>query len=196
MNEEFNYLNKVNKRISAILNFAGTNTNPLLTPYTQSLRELNLKYKWDKDEQTIKIALTKENQAKAKALEKKLEEKHATTYQEYKKNFKARIEKEKGRALSDDELDYELKSQRSLWNLNDNLQVFYSFTRQGSQLPPELEPYEHLIDELRGSENNRILREDPDRLKTIANELNKAVEDYRNAERMRGMRDIHEGRAL
>lgn len=196
MNLEFNYLNKINKRIASIIQFGGTVSNPLLTPYTQALRELNIKYRWDKQDQTIKMSLGKDNQAKADALERKLAEKHATTYQEYRKNFKERIEKQKGRPLTDDELDHELKAQKALWNLTDNFQVFYNFTRTGEDLPPELAPYEYIIDEFRGSENNRALRDDPERMKDLALELEKAVNDYRDNERGRGMRDIWRGTAL
>ena len=196
MNAEFNFLNKINKRIEAIINFAGTSSNPLLTAYTQSLRELNIKYKWDKNSQTIKMSLGKENQAKADALKKKLEENHATTYRDYVKNFKQRVENEREEPLTHDELMHELEAQVSLWSLNDNFQVFYSFTRSGATLPPELEPYAHYIDEFRGSDNNRRLREDPERLKDIAIKLDKAVSEYRKNNRARAMNDIRQGRAL
>lgn len=195
MTDAFNYLNKVNKRIAAIIEFGGTVSNPLLTPYTQALRELNLKYKWDKEAGSIKMSLGKENQERVEALQKKLDEKHATTYREYKKNFRNRIEQERGEKLSPEELKHELKAQRALWDLNDNLQVFYNFERSGEPYPPELEPYAHLIDEMKGS-SNRELREDKERMKNLAIQLSDAVADFRESERNRGLNSVKRGNAL
>lgn len=181
----------INKRIQAIINFAGTVSNPLLTAYTKSLRELNMNYKFRNG--TLKISQSKANKAKAEALEKKLAENHATTYSEYKKARKERLKQEKETDdISEAELLNDLKAQKSFWNLQDNLNVLYQYVREGEEIPPELESVIDTPELLR----DPTIRGDKQAFTDIAIKLDKAVQAYRDAERYGAMNSLYNGEFL
>lgn len=189
LREADNYINKINKQLANILKFNGSITNPLLTPYTNALRALNMDYRFKNGK--IIVSRKKENLKKVENLNERLQRNHAQSVSEYRKRVKEQLTETLQRTPTGVEIDKELIARRAVWNMKDNFEILYTYTRTGSTLPRELR---HVKNIPKIMEKSRDMT--TEEIRAYAVKLEKAMLDYSISQSNDAMKIIKRGDAL
>lgn len=189
LREADNYINKINKQLVQILKFNGSITNPLLTPYTNALRALNMDYRFKNGK--IIISRKKENLNKVEKFDERLQRNHAMSVSQYRKHVKEQLTETLGRVPTGAEIDKELIAKRAVWNMKDNFEILYSYTRTGSALPKELKRVQNLPKIMKRSRDMTT-----EEIKKYAVKLEQAMLDYSISESESAMKYVKRGDAL